>query len=421
MSQKEQEPTFYRDTLDRRDFLRLAGMASAGLALAACGAQTSPSPGGATGPDFKVGLVTPLSKVYAPDGKDLLDGFKLGLEKLSNQGGNRKIIVQTEDEEDQASVAVTKVRKLVEQDNVDMIVGLHASPSAASVRDFLDQNKIPTLISNAGSNALSRARRSAFIFRTSFSNWQPNWPMGKYVAEKVSKKVLLIYAKYAAGTEQVGGFVETFVPAGGQIIKRVEAPWPNTTDYQPYLTQIQQAAPDTIYVFFSGVDAINFLQQASRVNFFKANNIKVTGSGFFVEDNVLRAIGDAAPVGAITGLHWASTLDNKENKDFVEGYKKKYNQTPSVFSLQGFDTARVIVEALNKTKGDTKNKEGFLKAISEVSFKSPRGDFKFDPNTNNVINTIYVRELQKDSSGRYVHKVLTSFPGVADPGKDPVS
>lgn len=421
MSENDRPLSVFGSSLDRREFLRLAGMASAGLALGACGAETSPSPGGATGPDFKVGLVTPLSKVYAPDGKDLLDGFKFGLEKLGNQGGNRRITVQTEDEEDQATVAATKVRKLVDQDNVDMIVGLHASPSAATVRDFLDQNQIPTLISNAGSNALSRARKSRFIFRTSFSNWQPNWPMGKYVAENVSKKVLLIYAKYAAGTEQVGGFVETFVQNGGQITKRVEAPWPTTTDYQPYLTQVQQAAPDTIYVFFSGVDAISFLQQASRVNFFKANNIKVTGSGFFVEDNVLRVVGDAAPVGAITGLHWASTLDNKENKDFVDGYKRKYNQTPSVFSLQGFDTARVIVEALNQTRGDTKNKEGFLKAISEVSFKSPRGDFRFDPNTNNVINTIYVRELQKDPSGRYVHKVLKSFPGVADPGRDPVS
>ncbi len=404
------------DRIERRQFLKLGATTAGALALAACGGPSPATTGGPTGPEFKVGLVTPLSKVYATDGKDLLDGFLLGLDKLGNQGGNRKITVLKEDEEDQAAVAKIKTQKLVEQDNVDMMVGFHASPSAASVRDYLDQNKMPTLISNAGSNLLSRRLKSPYIFRTSFSNWQPNSPMGKYVAEKVSKKVTLVYAKYAAGTEQVGGFEETFGPAGGQILKRVEAPWPTTTDYQPYLTQVQQSRPEAIYVFFSGDDAINFLRQAKQVDFFRANNIKVTGSGFFVEDNVLRVIGDAAPVGAITGLHWASTLDNKENKDFVDGYKRKYSRTPSVFSLQGFDTARVIVEVLNKVKGDSKNKEGFLKAISEVSFKSPRGDFKFDPKTNNVINTIYVRELQKDSTGQYVHKVLTSFPGIADPG-----
>jgi branched-chain amino acid transport system substrate-binding protein len=296
-----------------------------------------------------------------------------------------------------------------------MIAGYIASPSALLSRDFLDQNQIPTLVANAGSNALSRARKSRFIFRTSFSNWQPNQPMGKYVAETISKRVLLVNAKYSAGAEQVGGFEESFVPAGGQITGRIEAPWPTTTDFQPFLTQIQRANPEAIYVFFSGVDAITFLKQANQLN--SLRNIKVTGSGYFVEEDVLRAIGDAAPVGAITGLHWASTLEHKENKDFVAGYKKKYNNQPSVFSLQGYDTARVIVEALNKTKGDSKNKDAFLAAIRDVTFKSPRGDFKFDPLTNNVIQTIYVRELVKDSSGRYVHKVVTSFPGVADPGR----
>jgi branched-chain amino acid transport system substrate-binding protein len=239
--------------------------------------------------------------------------------------------------------------------------------------------------------------------------------MGRYVADRISKRVLLVNAKYSAGAQQVSGFVETFIPAGGQITGQIEVPWPTTTDFQPFLTQIQRANPEAVYVFFSGVDAIKFLQQANQLN--SLRGIKVAGSGYFVEEDVLRAIGDAAPVGAITGLHWASTLEHKENKDFVAGYKKRYNIQPSVFSVQGYDTARVLVEALNKTKGDSKNKDAFLAAIRDVTFKSPRGDFRFDSQTNNVVQTIYVRELVKDSSGRYVHKVLTSFPGVADPGR----
>jgi branched-chain amino acid transport system substrate-binding protein len=409
-------PLSLENALARRQFLKLGATTAGMLALAACGAEGSPSPSGASGPNFKVGFVAPFTKVYAPNGQDMYDGFIYGLEKLNYTGGNRKIVVLKEDEEDNANnIAVTRTRKLVEQDNVDMIAGYIASPSALNSRDLLDQNQIPTLVANAGANALSRARKSRFIFRTSFSNWQPNQPMGKYVADKISKKVLLVNAKYSAGIEQVGGFEETFVPAGGQITGRIEVPWPTTTDFQPFLTQIQRANPEAIYVFFSGVDAIKFLQQANQLN--SLRNIKVAGSGYFVEEDVLRAIGDAAPVGAITGLHWASTLENKENKDFVAGYKKRYNNQPSVFSLQGYDTARVIVEALNKTKGDSKNKDAFLAAIRDVTFKSPRGDFKFDPLTNNVIQTIYVRELVKDSSGRYVHRVLASFPGVADPGR----
>jgi branched-chain amino acid transport system substrate-binding protein len=132
---------------------------------------------------------------------------------------------------------------------------------------------------------------------------------------------------------------------------------------------------------------------------------------------VLSAIGDAAPVNAITGLHWALTLDNRENKDFTDSFKKRNNKTADVFAVQGYDTARVIVDALNVVKGKTDSPDQFLKAIAAVKFNSPRGTFKFDPVTNNVINTIYIRKLIKDPTLGYTNQVLQTVPDVADPGK----
>ena len=84
--------------------------------------------------------------------------------------------------------------------------------------------------------------------------------------------------------------------------------------------------------------------------------------------------------------------------------------------MQGYDTARVIVDALNTVKGKTDDKQAFLKAIGDVKFKSPRGDFLFDAATNNVINPVYIRELIKDPSLGYVNKVKTTVASVADPG-----
>jgi branched-chain amino acid transport system substrate-binding protein len=102
----------------------------------------------------------------------------------------------------------------------------------------------------------------------------------------------------------------------------------------------------------------------------------------------------------------------------VTNYSKKFNgRQADVFAVQGFDTARVIVEALNAVKGNTDNKEAFMKAIANVSFKSPRGDFKFDPNTNNVVQTIYIRKTVKDARLGWTNQVIDQYPGVADPGK----
>jgi branched-chain amino acid transport system substrate-binding protein len=236
--------------------------------------------------------------------------------------------------------------------------------------------------------------------------------MGKYLVDNGVKRLALVYSNYAAGAETAEAIKETYT---GQVVAEVKPPFPNTSgDFAPFITQINGARPDAIYVFMSGQDAINFLKQAKNQ---LDKSIKVTGSGFFVEQDVLGAIGDAAPVGAATGLHWALTLDSKENQDFTASFKKEFSKTADVFAVQGYDTARVIVDALNAVKGKTDDKAAFMRAVAAVSFKSPRGDFKFDSNSNNVVNTVYVRQLVNDSKLGFTNKVISSVPNVVDPGK----
>lgn len=399
--------------LPRRDFLRLGATAAGAVALAACGGGASPGPSTATGPEFKVGGILPTSGTYSELGDSIRKGMQLYLEKVGNQAGGRKIVVSNEDEAaGDPSIPLAKARKLVEQDNVDMLTGIIASPNALAIRNYVDQNKVPTLISNAGANALSRALKSAFIYRTSFSNWQPSQPMGKYLVDHGISKLVLVYSNYGAGIETAGAIKETYT---GQVLAEVKPPFPNTSgDFAPFITQINNARPEGIYVFMSGQDAVKFLTQAKTQ---LDKSIKLFGSGFFVEQDVLGAIGGAAPVGAITGLHWALTLNNKENQDFTSRFKSKFGKTADVFAVQGYDTAHVIVEALNAVKGKTDDKAAFMKAISQVAFKSPRGDFRFDTNSNNVVNTIYVRELVQDTKLGYTNKVLSSMPNVIDPGR----
>jgi branched-chain amino acid transport system substrate-binding protein len=136
-----------------------------------------------------------------------------------------------------------------------------------------------------------------------------------------------------------------------------------------------------------------------------------------VEEDVLGALGDAAPVDAVTGLHWALSLDNRDNQEFADNFKRVFGRTADVFAVQGYDTARVIVESLNAVKGKTDDKLAFMRAIAAIRFRSPRGDFSFDANSNNVVNTMYVRQLVKDPRLGYTNKVINSVPNVADPGK----
>ena len=405
--------------IDRRDFLRL-GLTTAGMAaVAACGGSTPTGPGAPTGPEFKLGVVLPYSGVYAELGNSITNGMRMYFDSVGNQAGNRKITMVTADEQVALADAVAATKKVVEQDGVDMVAGYVSSPNAAGNRDYLHGLKMPTLIANAGVNSLSRAAKSPYIYRTSFSNWQPAHPMGTYVAEKLGKKrIQLVYARYGAGLESVASFKETFIASGGTIVgPDVATPFPNNGDQTPFVQAIQTDKIDGIFSFMSGTDAVTFLKKAAELGTLKKLSL-VSGAGFFVEQDVLAAITDAAPDGAITGLHWALTLTNKENQDFITKYSKKFaGRQADVFAVQGFDTARVIVDALNATKGNTSNKDAFMSAIAAVSFKSPRGDFKFDTDTHNVVQTIYIRKTVKDPKLGWTNQVIDQYPGVADPGK----
>ncbi|TME22598.1 MAG: hypothetical protein E6I67_05260 [Chloroflexi bacterium] len=382
------------ENLDRREFLQIGLTVAGAAAFVACGGSTSSGPSGPTGPEFKLGVVLPYSGVYAELGNSITNGMRMYFDSVGNQAGNRKITMITADEQVQLADAVAATKKVVEQDGVDMVAGYVSSPNAAGNRNYLDGQKIPTLVANAGVNSLSRAAKSPFIYRTSFSNWQPAHPVGTYVAEKLGKKRI---------QPIVGPDVAT--------------PFPNNGDQTPFVQAIQIDKIDGIYSFMSGTDAVTFLKKAYELGTLTRLAL-VSGAGFFVEQDVLAAITDAAPAGAITGLHWALTLPNKENQDFISKYSKKFSgRQADVFAVQGFDTARVIVDALNAVKGNTDNKDAFMKAIAGVSFKSPRGDFKFDANTNNVVQTIYIRKTVKDPKLGWTNQVIDQYPGVADPGK----
>ena len=404
----------------RRQFLMTATLAGLGaIAGVGCGKTAGPATTGSTDNKagaakdaLKLGVLLPYSKVYAVLGDHITKGMELYFDGVGYTAGGRKIELLKEDDENDAQTGLRKTRKFIESDKVDMVTGFVNTGIAYAVRDLLHSTKTVTIVSNAGGNALTRKNKSPYLFRTSFSSWQPSYPMGEYVYQNVAKKVVIVAADYAFGKESAEAFKQLFVKSGGQVLAEVYAPL-GTNDFGAYLAQVAKAKPEAVYGFFSGSDAVRFVKQFDEYGLKK--NVKITSAGFMLEEDVLPAQGKAA-LGGISGLHWAMSLDNPENKKFVEDYKKKHNAVPSVFAMQGYDTARVIVESVNQLQGDTSNKDKLTETIKGLKFNSPRGKFEFDPETNNVVQNIYIREV-KDVGGELHNQVIKTYENVKDPGK----
>jgi len=374
--------------------------------------ETTETTGEATGEPLQIGLLLPYSSVYAVLGESITNGMNLYFDEIGNEVAGRQIETIQEDSEMSPEVALRKLRKLVEQDEIDILSGFVSTGVAYAARDYIHDNEVLTVVSNAGGNDLTRERKSPYIFRASFSSWQVSHPMGKWIAENVSTDVFTAAADYGFGRESVADFLSSFTEAGGTHAGEV---WPKlgTNDFSAVLTQIKEADPEAVYCFFSGSDAVNFVKQFGEFGL-KDQGIQLTGGGWLFTDDVLPEQGTAAE-GGITGLYWARGLDTPENDAFKQAYEEAYGEQPDVYAMQGYDAARVIAETVEATGGDTSDKEAMISAMEQVSFTSPRGEFRFDTETHNVIQDIYVREVQ-EVDGKFQNVVIDKIGSVRDPG-----
>jgi len=396
----------------RRAFLRAAVIGGG----AAVGVTSGPwvLRARAQGGPVKIGLVLPYSGVYAELGNSITQAMELVFARENWTVAGRKIEIIKEDDEMAVPTGVRKTEKLIDSDKVDILTGPVHSGILMAMRDKVHNSKTILIVSNAGADAISRTRCSKWIFRTSFSNWQPCQPMGGWVAKNLTKEVFQIAPNYQAGKDDMEAFRETFHPAGGKVLGE-EYPKLGETDYAPYLTKIKQSGAKAVFAFFSGTDAVNFVKQYD--DFGLKASIKLTAPGFLTEPDVLPAQGKTA-LGIITGHFYTPQLDNPVNQRFVKEFVEKYKgKMPDGFACQGYDTAEVIVRALKAVNGNTQDKDKLVAAIAATEFDSPRGRFRFDPKTQNVIQPfIYIREVRELPGIGLTNVPIDKVADVRDPG-----
>ncbi|MDQ4078319.1 MAG: ABC transporter substrate-binding protein [Chloroflexota bacterium] len=399
--------------LTRRQLIKGAG-AAAGLVaasplLSACGPFARP---GASGGPLRIGILLPYSDIYAVLGESITEGMRLYFDEVGNEAGGRQIEVITEDTEIQPDVAQQKARKLVEQDEVDLVAGIVSSGVLMGLRDYFDSMRKLLIVANAGANPISRDQRSPYIWRTSFTNWQPNWPVGAWAAENVGTRAFISVPDYAAGEDTITSFSDSFMEAGGEVIAVQRTPFPNMGDPAPFMAEIANAEPDLVYSFYSGSAAVTFVQAYG--DFGLAGNIPLMSSGFMVEEDVLPAQGEHA-MGIRSGMHWSFVLDNPENDAFKTAYRERTGEDANVFAVQGYDTAHLIVDMINAVEGDTTNVDGMIEVIPGITFDSPRGPFVMDENSHNPSQHIYLREVQ-EVDGELHNAIIEDLGVITDPG-----
>lgn len=381
----------------------LALTATSSLVLSGCGGGSlgGGSAAGDGGP-IKIGLLVPQSGVYKSLGDDMKAGFELYLKAHDGKLGGHEVEVVLADEGETADSGKAAADKLVKQDKVLAVTGVVSSAVLNGTVDLFETQGIPLVGSNASPTTITDAK---YIWRTSYVNDEPGKALGGYVKDKVNGPVYLLAADYQAGKDEVEGFKETFVKAGGTIADEVYTPFPGTKNFQPFLANLQKSGAKAVFTFYAGGAAVDFVKQYSQ--FGLAGKVDHYSAGFLTEGGVLKAQGDAA-LGTFTAMNYSADLDNATNKTFVEEYKLATGNLPTTYAMASYDAGQVLDKAI-KAAGDNLTSKTLNQAIAKVGeIDSPRGSWSFNDN-GTPVQMWYLREVK--SVGGALSNVVISELG----------
>ena len=356
---------------------------------------------------IKVGFMLPYTGTFASLGNMIESGFKLYVQEQGGKLGGREIQYFKVDDESDPSKGTDNVNKLIKRDNVDVLVGtVHSGVALAMAKAAKDNNTL-LIIPNAGADAITGPLCAPNIVRSSFSNWQPAFAMGKVAAEKGAKRAMTITWNYAAGNESAKGFTEAFEKGGGKVLKDMNLPFPGV-EFQALLTEIAAQKPDAVYAFFAGGGAVKFVKDYAAAGLNKS--IPLYGPGFLT-DGTLEAQGAAAQ-GMLTTLHYADNLDTPRNNAFRKAFALTYKANADVYAVQGYDAAQILAAGLTAVKGDLSKRDALTSAMRKVTVDSPRGKFTISP-AGNPVQDIYLREA-KGNNNEYRSVAIKAL---ADPAR----
>jgi branched-chain amino acid transport system substrate-binding protein len=362
--------------------------------------------------DLSIGFLAPLTGGLAQTGIDMRDGFQLYLDEHGNKLGGMDVKLIVEDEQGKGDVAVTKAKKLVLQDKVQMFIGGVLASTGYALAPVSTELKTMYIPSVPAADDLTQRQLSQFpyLIRTSWSSSQPHHPLGQWACDQGYKKVATIAADYAFGYEVVGGFQKAFEDCGGKIVQKI---WPplGAKDFGPFIPTIKGDA-DAVLSLMVGPMPAQFIKQMRGAGFKKP----IIGGGTSYDEFVLPFMGDEA-IGDVSALHYSAALETPENEKFVKAYRAKYGKVPSYYSENNYTTAMWLDQALTKAGGKFPGPEELIKIMAGLTIKAPRGEISLD-DMRNPIQNIYIKKVEKKKLFGYEKEelwntVIKTYPKVS--------
>ena len=385
-------------------------VASALLGLSMALAPTASSAQGVV----KLGMVGEFSGPFAQYGQQILGGMKAYMKVNGDTVAGKKIeIVQKDTTGPAPEIAKRHAQELVTRDNVDILVGFGLTPNALAAAPVATEAKKLMVIMNAATSIITT--KSPYIVRVSMTLPQVTQPMAVWAAKNGIKKVYTVVADYGPGLDAEKAFSEAFKAAGGEMVGSIHTPLQNP-DFGPFVQRVKDAKPEAVFLFLpAGEQGIAFMKG------YEERGLEAGGDQAYRHGRHHRRRRSGGDGGPDAGAHYQLPLlggaQFAGERCVQEGVQRgQRRQAAPEFHGRG---------RLRRHGGDLRGVEEnrrfhrrrqVIAAIKGMKLASPRGPIMIDPETRDVVQTVYIRKVEKVGGGLY-NVEFDKFADQKDPAK----
>ncbi|MFZ2297589.1 MAG: ABC transporter substrate-binding protein [Aquabacterium sp.] len=363
---------------------------------------------------LKIGMVLPLSGPYAAYGQQIERGARVYLQQHGGNIAGRKVELILKDDTGVAPEVSKRVaQELLSTHKVDILAGFGLTPGALAVAPLATAARKPMIVMNAAASKVTT--QSNYIVRVSQTLPQVTAPLATWSAMNRVRKVFTLVSDYGPGHDAETEFKRTFKSLGGEIVGDARIPV-GQLDFVKVLPRIKATQPDAVFLFVPpGEQTVAFTKAFAQAGLDKAG-VRIIATGDLTEEGSLDAMGDSA-LGLITAHHYSENHNSPENKAYVKDYTQAYPASrPNYMSVGGYDGLQLIAKVLAKTGGDASG-DRFVATAKGLSWTSPRGVMSIDASTRDVVQTVYIRKVQR-VNGKLQNVEFDKVANVKDPGKE---
>ena len=366
--------------------LTLVSLASVAL-LAACGeVSTTGNSGSASGTEIgktlKIGFNFEETGDVASYGTAEQKGAKLAVDEINKAGGvdGKQIEVTDKDNKSELSEASTVSTNLVTQAKVNAIIGPATSGGTGAAITNAAKASVPLITPSGTQDDLTKGQD--YLFRTTFIDSFQGKILSKYVTDNLKAKKVVLY--YDNSSDYAKGIAKAFQEEYKGEIVATETFASKDTDFQAALTKFKGKDFDALVVPGYYTEAGKIVNQARGMGIDKPI---VGGDGFNSEEFISQATPAAATnVYYVSGYSTSGDMTAKAKK-FLEAYKAKYNEEPSMFSALAYDSVYMVAEASKGAKTSVDIKENLAKL---KDFEGVTGSITMDKNHNPVKSALMI-------------------------------